>query len=165
MATVLHSFTIKDAKSKGGGRLRNTQSVAWRHTLGAATLAQLTAYNLAAQAVLDDVTEGQIMAATITVENALLVGRKLAPLADSDVQEGGALAFNLTGMPFTDSVRIPAYLQSLVGLDGRTIDDVGATGLMVAFLLNGDPAAAFAATNQYGIPYLSFNSGGKSFRK
>ena len=166
MATVLHTITLRDAKTAATARVTNQQTVAVRHNLGAATLEELTAYNLELQGLIDDVTEAQIVAASFTVESALNVANKAAPIAESDVQEGGALIFNLTDVPYTENLRVPAYLQSLFGADGQFIPNTGATAALTLFLLNGNAVTApFTMANRYGIDVESFNVGKKSFRK
>lgn len=165
MATVQHSITIKDAKTIGTARVKNTQSVLVRHALGAATIEELTAWNLVLQGLVDDVTDGVIIASTIQIAATLNVTNKATPVAGSDVQEGGSLVYQLEDVPYTDAIRIPAFTQSLFGADGQSIANTGAVGLLSTFLQDGDITAPFAATNEFEIAFTEFIAGKKSFRK
>lgn len=167
VATVIHSFTIKDAKTIGTARVKNTQSVAVYHVLGTLTLADLTAYHNALANAIDDVTDGYIINTDMTINPTFPTGLKGAAAAGSDVQEGGNLSF-LTTSGYSDAIRVPAFKASLFGADGQSIPVEG-VALMEALrdLLLGDVADPLdiTASTPDGIEYVSLTTAKKSFRK
>jgi len=165
MAVVLHSLTLQDAKLTATGRVRNKQNVAVYVPLGSQTIADLTAWSDAFQEAVDNVTEAEIVGVNITLFPDLAAGLKGAPVAGSDVQEGGLITFDLTDSDYTDAVRIPAFLQSLFAADGQTIPDSGATNALVDLLIGVDGVIDTAASNRFEVVYFGFNTGKKSFRK
>lgn len=165
MAVVLHGLTIQDAKLTATGRVRNKQNIAVYVPLGTQTIADITAWNAAFAEAVDNVTEGEIVGATVTLFPDLPGGIKSSPVAGSDVQEGGLITFDLTGSDYTDAVRVPAFLQSLFAADGQTIPDSGATNALVDLLLGVDGVIDTAASNRFEVEYQGFNTGKKSFRK
>lgn len=166
MPVVLISATIKDAKTTSNARVKNTQSVAVFVDQGTQTIADLTEWHDKYLLYVDGVTDGLIIGSEMTFFPALPSGMKSAPVAGSDVQEGGLLSFSLTGSQYKDSIRVPAWKQSLFGADGQSIANSGATALLTGLLLGTASAPAdFAATDRNAIAYLAFLAGRKSFRK
>jgi len=165
MATVIHSVTLKDAKTLATKRVGNEKSIAVHVPLGAQSITDLTDWNLAFQGALDDVTEGLIIDANITLKPDLNSGNKVSPVAGSDVQKGANLAVFLADGVNTDTLFIPSILQSLIGSDGQTIANSGAMAVLTAILFGSDGVLDVAASNRYEILYQSFKAAKKAFRK
>lgn len=84
----------------------------------ASTLAEI---NTAVQAILtdlDDVTDGQILRATIEIDAILPGGLKSAPVAGSEVERGGLFNWFQTGIKYKFGVLVPALSASVV-VDGK----------------------------------------------
>lgn len=166
VATVSIGATIRDAKTLSTGRVRNTQSLAYFIDSGSLTLAQLITYWEVAMAAIDGVTGGVIESGSLTLFPDLPGGLNATPAANSDVQEGGLLTFSLTGLPYTDAVRIPAFDQTLFGADGISIPNAGATATLITLLTGGAASPNdIAAQNRFAATYAAFAAGKKSFRK
>jgi len=165
MAVILHTLTLQDAKLVSTGRVRNKQTVSVYVPLGTQTIADINAWNAAFVEAVDNVTEAEIIATSVTLFPDLPGGIKGSPVAGSDVQEGGLITFDLTGTDYTDGVRVPAYLQSLFAADGQTIPDSGATNALVDLLIGVDGVIDTPASNRFEVVLFGYNTGKKSFRK
>lgn len=166
MAVVIHSFTIKDAKTLATARVKNRQSVAVYHPLGTYTMAEINGYHNALAEAIDNVTDGQIIATHITIQPTFPTGLKVSPVAGSDVQEGGNLSFQMES-GYSEGIRIPAIAQAVLGTDGVSIDLEDAQVDALKDLLLGDIADPLdiTASDPNGILLTALTSGAKSFRK
>jgi hypothetical protein len=165
VATAVISATIKDAKLTSNGRVKNTQSAPMYLDITGMTIAEIIGYHDAYVAAVDDTTDGVVIGSAVTLNPALPGGIKTDPVAGSDVQEGGLLSFLLT-TGYSESIRIPAFKQSLFGADGQSIANEGVVAALTDLLLGevADPLD-HSASDRNGIAFASFVSGKKSFRK
>lgn len=166
MAQAILTATIQDAKTLSTARVRNQHSVAIQMALGSMTLANLTDYWTQFTIKLNALTEGQIIGGGVTIVPALDGTLRTSPIAGSDVQEGAILAFSLTGSSYVESVRVPAFNQTLFGADGVSVNVADAAVIAMETLLTGaNGSYPFTATNRYAQEFAALLSGRKSFRK
>jgi hypothetical protein len=158
VATFNVSYSILD----GDG---DTSALAFKVPAGTLTLAQITGYAQQMATLLDAVIGGKILGIGITLDAALPGGLKAAATATSDVQEGALFTFT-TATPYVDSVRVPAWLETL--FTGKEVNLAGTgVGAFRDGLLNGIDVAGttVAASDRYENDYTSLKSSVKSFRK
>ena len=163
LATV--SVTIQDAKDISTARVRNVQSFAVNVDYTAMTLVDLAAWFALFADRVDEVTDGVIIGGNITLQPDLPVTLKTVPVANSDVQEGALLSYSLENSPYVESVRVPAFKQSLFGADGQSVIVGAEVGGLTSLFTGIADTAEFAAVNRYGIPFSAYRAGRKSFRK
>ena len=161
----LVSATIRDSKTLATSRKRNKMSASFFFPVGALTIAQINSVHDAVLVDLDGITGGVIESSSVTLFPELPAGLKGVAEANSDVQEGVLLSFDLTNSNYVDSVFIPAVKQALVGADGQTI--VQANALVIALMaeLTVEGTASSPASNRFGITYANLASAEKTFRK
>jgi len=158
VATFNVSYSILD----GDG---DTSALAFKVPAGTLTLAQITGYAQQVATLLDAVIGGKILGIGITLDAALPGGLKAAAVATSDVQEGALFTFT-TSTPYVDSVRVPAWLETL--FTGKEVNLAGAgVGAFRDALLTGLTVAGanVAASDRYENDYTSLKTATKSFRK
>lgn len=163
---VVVSVTVKDAKTVSKKRVKNTATAKAYVPLGTMTLADIIGWHDAFCDAVDGVSDGQIVDSAVTIKPTLPAGLKTAPVAGSDVQEGGNLVFALTESNYTDGIWIPAYAPALFSADGQNIPNTGNTANLTGLLIGDAPDPADnAASNEFAITYSAFDSGAKAFRK
>lgn len=126
------------------------------------TFAAITAFTDQNLPLLDVITAGQIVAATLTRAIILPGGLKAAPVANSDVQEGANMLFDVAASNYNHSIRVPALVQAL--FTGREVDladlDVIAWSNDVINGLGG-----VAPSDRKGGDLVGLLSGKKTFHK
>lgn len=125
-------------------------------------LADMQGYYASFAAALDAVTEGVVGNASITFTVAAPGGLKSSAVANSDVNEGGNLAFNTTGR-YKFSFRVPAMLQSKFSGDSVQISDSGSVEALIAALVTG--YSGVAPTDPQGVDITGISTGKKTFRR
>lgn len=104
------------------------------------TLAQV---NTAIQAILtdlDDVTDGQILRATIEIDAILPGGLKSGPVAGSEVERGGLFNWYQTGIKYKFGVLVPALAASVI-VDGKiNLGDTAVTTFLALITAIGGDA-------------------------
>lgn len=122
-ASIIYSY--RDAK----GNI-STQEV---NLSAALSTAQLTGYAQALATLLNAVTTGVITRVGVVISVALPGGLRVAPLVNSDVEEGAKFQFN-TVSNFRTGFRIPTFSEALIATNSRAVDLENAD---VAALVNG----------------------------
>jgi len=121
MATVsvLHSMSILDADG-------NIQAAPMYSTFddGTATLSSILAAASAEVALLEAITDGQVISHDITLKLDLPGGLKSAPVTGSNVQENGHFSFVVLGTPYSFGIDVPAIAQA--ALTGKLINQANA---------------------------------------
>lgn len=165
MPIATMSVTIQDDKGLSTARVRNVQTFAVNIDYATMTLVDLNAWFMMFADRVDDLTDGVIIGGNINLQPTLPVTLKTVPVANSDVQEGALLSYALVDSTYVESLRVPAFKQSLFGADGQSVPSGAEVGAL-SILLRGEAATAeFPAVNRYGIALSNYRSGRKSFRK
>lgn len=148
------SFRINDAK----GESQRTKL----YTPVGATIPELQALIDLYAVELDAITMGQITAVTAQVTMVLPGGLKTGPVANSDIQEGANMRFDVAASNYTHSIRVPALVQSLFSGREVNIADVAVTDWATVV---SDGTAAVDPTDSKGGDLLTLLSGKKTFHK
>lgn len=148
------SIRVTDAKAK------SVRTHVYSQTGG--TLAELQAFVDANLPLLDTIIEPQITAVTFTRSLVLPAGLKAAPVADSDVEEGANMAFDVAATNYNHGVRIPGLLQSLFAGEAVDIADVDVIAWANS-IING--TAGVVPSDRYGGDIVGLLSGTKTFRR
>lgn len=124
------------------------------------TDAQIDAFVLQIDQLLDDVIDGFIDEVTVTRQATFSVTGTTA--ADNrHVSHGGLLSFDATGIDLRHSLYIPTFALSLID-NNNAIANAGATAAFVTALLSGTNCDV---TDRYGNDLSSFLSGRDVNRK
>jgi hypothetical protein len=116
MAVYTVTFRLKDSESD----VRYAPFPLYLGTAGA--LADYTAQAQAFAAKLDAVTESQLVGIDLGVAIALPGGLKATPDTGAYNERGGLIGWDTSGQ-FSDSVRIPAILHTIMSGDSFALDD------------------------------------------
>lgn len=155
MAVSIASFTIKDATG-------DTKSVAVYFEPASATLAQIQSWVTALSALIDNLTDGVLIAANLTIGATLDAGVKTEVTGDPDIQRGALLGFSADGTAYRHSLWIPAFLDAAFTGDVVDLDNAGVQALE-AWL--NTPTNGIQGTDKYDNDIVALLEGVKSFRK
>lgn len=86
-----------------------------------ATLAQATGFAQAMATLVNAVTTGVLTRVGIVVGVTLPGGIRVAPLTNSDVEEGAKFQFNTAG-GYRTGFRLPTFLETLIASNSRAVD-------------------------------------------
>lgn len=163
---VIFSIKVKDAKTLSTKRVTNTANAKAYVPLGTLTVADMSAWHNAFADAVDGASDGMVVGSSVTIKFDLPGGLKGAPVAGSDVQEGGNLSFLLTDSVYAEGVWIPAYAQALFAADGQSIPNTGNTANLTGLLIGDAPDPADnGASDKTGVLLNTFIAGKKAFRK
>jgi hypothetical protein len=128
------------------------------------TLQQLRDTAIDLSGFLDEVIDGVIESATITIETPVAGGLKTTAVVGSEVQRGALLSYMPSGTTYRFSLFIPTWQNA--GFSGN---DVNYTDLYLEAIdkfVDGFTATqGVKATDRNGNPFASFIEGFKKFRK
>jgi hypothetical protein len=124
------------------------------------TIANVQAFSDAYTALLDTLTEGEIIQATVRVI-LTLTGLKGAPVADSDVQETLLTSYIQSGTFSKWGDDIPAEIDALI-VNGRVDLTNALLVAYAAFLVAAH--SGFTPASRYGHPLVALYSGTETFR-
>lgn len=126
------------------------------------TFVALQAFLDAFLADLDVVTDAQITAATLTRAFVIPGGLKAAPIADSDVQEGVNLLWDVAASNYNFSNRLPAITPTYVV--GRTLELANVDIIAMSnHVING--VATVLPSDRAGGDITGLIAGAKTFHK
>ncbi len=146
------SFQIEDARGK-------TKSVVF-HVDSTNTQAEIEAFVLEIDQLLDDCLDGYITQVTVTKQVSFSVSGSSAA-ADSKTSHGGLLTFAATGINRAHGIYIPAYARTEIE-DSGSIENTDDTAVLLTALLGG---ANVALTDAYDNALATFSSGEQRDRK
>lgn len=154
--TSLISYSIKAAVGK-------PKSLPFYVPSSGLTLANAQLWSDDMAPLLDAVTEGAILGASVTFALTLPSGLKATPLADSDIQEGALFSMVAAGTIYKEGIWVPAYLQSL--FTGTEVDTVGAGASKDFADYIKATTHSVAPSDKYGNDLTEVYSAEKKFRR
>jgi hypothetical protein len=156
---AVHTIVMQDAKGE-----RTSIPIYMRYDSGVATLSSIAAFLSGNITTLDAITDGQIVASSLSLQYALPGGIKSAPVADCDVEETGLITY-VTNSPTKRAFAedIGAFAQDkFVG--GKI--DLAQTDVAAWVTRATGSGGTFEFTNQDFLALLATaRSGVKTFRK
>lgn len=159
MALTLVSFTIRDADG-------DKDTVAIYIPTGSLDIADFQGFVNTVAPLVDNISDGVVESAHITVGASLPGGLATDPVAGCEVEKGGLFQLAANGTNYTHSVRVPALTPSKFSGDAINLVD-GDIAAFTAILTNGTTpnASLVSPSNKYEMDLTSVKSGVKSFRK
>lgn len=159
MAIFNCSYSIQDADG-------DRHSVVIPVPRGTLTLPQITGFMEAQAALIDEVTDGQIVEMRVEVQVAVPSGLKANPVANSEVQKGALFTFGLNGTSYAHSIRVPAFKPSLFAGKEVNTSDTDVTALVDSIVTGLTIASApVAPSNPFELDITGLTTAKKSFRK
>jgi hypothetical protein len=153
---VIDDISIQVTDAKGAAR----RSHVYLQTGG--TLVEIQGFVDANAPLLDAIIEGLVTDISFTRTLVIPGGLKGAAIADSDVEEGANMLFDVAATPYAHGIRLPTILQTL--LTGYEVDiadlDVIAWGNSI---ING--TVGCVPSDRTGGDVVGLLSGKKSFRR
>lgn len=123
-------YVFKDAKGE------KAQCVAYLPAVTTVVQAQQISNTL--EPLLEQLTNGAIIGASLNVPLTLPVGYRATALPGADVEEGGRFIFGTAG-GYSTAMRVPTFLESLIAADSRQIQvGVLAVSDFIDFMINGN---------------------------
>jgi hypothetical protein len=127
------------------------------------TIAEMGTDLIGLGTLLDAVTDGQIIRNRVTVQYALDVGYKAAPVSGSEIERTGLLNYPLVGLLGKSySQDIPSFKYSLFTGNAINLADADVAAFN-AYMSGSSPLLAY--DNTWGYRLGTVLSGRKSFRK
>ena len=126
------------------------------------TVAQITAFSDAYLALLDEVTAGQIISASVALAIEPPAGLKVAPMGGQYIQLGANFGFQVDDSNYRYTLRVPAIREALLTGDNVNLADT-AVDAFTDFLSAGD-GTVFPGTEE-GSQLGTILTGVATFRK
>lgn len=127
-----------------------------------ATVANIQLFSDALAPILDDVLDGKIDGVTLSIGLTLPGGLKITPVANSNVQEGALLGFDVAASNYKHSIFVPAWATGF--FTGNEVDTVATeVGALATQLVTG--SNSIAPSDRAGLDLVALTDGKKRFRK
>jgi len=153
MGVHLLTFTITDAGGKSKAfvlPMADTEAIA-----------DIQAFVTATALAVDDCIGGIISSAQVAYALTLPGGLNATPVDDRLVNQGGLLAFAVTGSDYRTSSYLPTVVDALVG-NNRDIENSGDMATLITALL---ATGSITLTDKHENPLASFLKGTRVNRK
>lgn len=159
MAVTHLGYTLLDDKGKRATCGVKIDSASY-------TLAEIAEFASELGDLIDNITECKVTDCTAYLSLTPGAALKAAPVANSDVEEGGLLTFSLAGSPYVESIRVPGLVQGKFSGETINLVDVDIDAFVDAIVVGLDATGTnVAPVNKFGFNIGAVISGVKSFRK